>query len=134
MLHPPHTDLLSGRSWLHVLATTRLGPNEIAPDPARHNLLAVDELPSEDALWLIEGYQRPAGRFASEDEAAAATEIVRLLQGFTLAVEVVAVHLAERAGWLTCAALRDRLKAEGLTGLEDIAGRTRGASRTSSGS
>ncbi len=47
-----------------------------------------------------------------------------LLQGFTLAVEVVAVHLAERGGHLTCAALRDRLEAEGLTGLEDIAERT----------
>ena len=51
-------------------------------------------------------------------------EIVTLLQGFTLAVEVVAVHLAERGGQLTCAALRDRLKAEGLTGLENIAGLT----------
>ena len=123
LLHPPHTDLLSGRTWLHVLATTRLGPKELSPDDVRHRLLAVDELPADDALRLIESYQ-PQGRFASDDERAAAREIVTLLQGFTLAVEVVAVHLAERGGQLTCAALRDRLEAEGLTGLENIAGLT----------
>ena len=123
LLQPPHTDLLSGSSWLHVLATTRLGPEQLSPDDARHRLLPVDELPEDDALRLIASYQ-PQGRFASDDERAAAREIVTLLQGFTLAVEVVAVHLAERGGRLTCAALRDRLKAEGLTGLENIAGKT----------
>ncbi len=123
LLHPPHTDLLSGRSWLHVLATTRLGPEQLSPDDARHRLLPVDELPADDALRLIASYQ-PHERFASDDELAAAREIVTLLQGFTLAVEVVAVHLAERGGHLTCAALRDRLKEEGLTGLENIAGTT----------
>ena len=123
LLQPPHTDLLSGSSWLHVLATTRLGPEQLSPDDARHRLLPVDELPEDDALRLIASYQ-PQGRFASDDERAAAREIVTLLQGFTLAVEVVAVHLAERGGRLTCEALRDRLKAESLTGLENIAGKT----------
>jgi len=123
LLHPPHTDLLSGRTWLHVLATTRLGPKELSADDVRHRLLSVDELPGDDALRLIESYQ-PHGRFAGDDERAAAREIVTLLQGFTLAVEVVAVHLAERSGQLTCAALRDRLEAEGLTGLENIAALT----------
>ena len=123
LLQPPHTDLLSGSSWLHVLATTRLGPEQLSPDDARHRLLPVDELPEGDALRLIASYQ-PQGRFASDDERAAAREIVTLLQGFTLAVEVVAVHLAERGGRLTCEALRDRLKAESLTGLENIAGKT----------
>jgi tetratricopeptide (TPR) repeat protein len=123
LLHPPHTDLLSGRTWLHVLATTRLGPQQLSPDEVRHRLLAVDELPADDALRLIESYQ-PQGRFASDDERTAARGILTLLQGFTLAVEVVAVHLAERGGRLTCAALRDRLAAEGLTGLENIADKT----------
>ena len=104
LLQPPHTDLLSGCSWLHVLATTRLGPEQLSPDDARHRLLPVDELPEDDALRLIASYQ-PQGRFASDDERAAAREIVTLLQGFTLAVEVVAVHLAERGGRLTCEAL-----------------------------
>jgi len=125
LLHPPHTDLLSGRTWLHVLTTTRLGPSELSPDDVRHRLLAVDELPPDDALQLIASYQTE-GRFANGDERAAAREIVTLLRGFTLAVEVVAVHLAERGGRLTCAALRDRLVAEGLTGLENIAGTTTG--------
>jgi len=96
LLHPPHTDLLSGRNWLHALATTRLGPQELSPDAARHRLLAVDELPAADALQLIASYQ-PQGRFASDDELDAAFEIVTLLQGFTLAIEVVAVHLVSLA-------------------------------------
>ncbi|HKI20518.1 MAG TPA: toll/interleukin-1 receptor domain-containing protein, partial [Isosphaeraceae bacterium] len=69
LLHPPHTDLLSGRTWLHVLATTRLGPQELGADDVRHRLLAVDELPADDAVRLIESYQ-PQGRFTGDDERA----------------------------------------------------------------
>jgi len=126
LLQPPQADLLTGRKWLHVLATTRLGPKELGADPHRHQLLAVDNLPEEDALLLIESYQ-PRGRFASEDERAAATGIVKLLGGFTLAVEVVAVYLGECEGRVTCAAFLQRLQGEGLTGLETAAKGTVGA-------
>ncbi len=123
LLQPPHTDLLSGRKWLHVLATTRLDPDKIGAGSERHCHLPVDELPEEDALRLIESYQ-PEGRFADEAERKAAREIVRLLQGFTLAVEVVAVHLGERRGRLTCADLLKRLRREGI---DVVARQTTGA-------
>ncbi len=123
LLQPPHTDLLSGRRWLHVIATTRLDPVDFGLDTERHCHLAVDELPEEDAVRLIENYQ-PQGRFPSETERAAAHEIARLLSGFPLAVEVVAVHLADRKGRVTCAALLQRLRKEGV---DDIARQTKGA-------
>ena len=113
LLQPPHTDLLSGRKWLHVLSTTRLDPERIGCDDQRYCHVPVDELPPGDALRLIESYQ-PEGRFADEEQRAAAGQIVRLLGGFTLAVEVVAVHLRERRGRLACAALLDRLRREGV--------------------
>jgi len=123
LLQPPHTDLLTGRKWLHVIATTRLAPYEFGMDEERLCHLAVDELPEEDAVRLIENYQ-PQGRFPDETERAAAHEIVKLLCGFPLAVEVVAVHLAERKGRVTCAALLQRLRKEGV---DDIARQTKGA-------
>jgi len=113
LLQPPQTDLLSGRKWLHVVATTRLDPAKIGMDETRYCHLPVDELPDDDALRLIESCQ-PQGRFPNEEECDAAREIVCLLHGFTLAVEVVAVHLGERKGRLTCSALLQRLKREGV--------------------
>ena len=129
LLQPPQADLLTGKRWLRVLATTRLGADDFGCEPLApaaadrpaglglHAILPVDELPPEDALSLMESYQ-PGGRFPSEAERQAAAEIVRLLGGFTLAVEVVAVYLGERAGRITCAAYLARLRTEGLAGLE----------------
>ncbi|MCB2231722.1 tetratricopeptide repeat protein [bacterium] len=113
MLRPPQIDLVSGQNWLHVIATTRLDPGETGWDTDRHTHVPVDELPDDDALRLIESHQ-PDGRFQSETERDAAREIVGLLGGFTLAVEVVAVHLGERHGRLRCADLLTRLRRDGV--------------------
>ena len=83
----------------------------------------MDELPEAAALELIESYQ-PGGKFRDAAERAAAEEIVRLLGRFTLAVETAAVFLGQFAGDVTCAGFRDRLKREGLTGLEGAASAT----------
>jgi Tfp pilus assembly protein PilF len=124
LLQPPQSALLSGRQWLHVLATTRSGAQDFGNDPERLTVLSVDELPDEDALRLIESYQ-PGGRFPTPQERDAALGLVKLLGGFTLAVEVVAVHLGERAGRVSCAAFLERMKKEGLGKFDDVAGATR---------
>ena len=124
LLQPPQSTLLTGRKWLHVLATTRSGAQEFGNDPDRLTVLSIDELPDDDALRLIESYQ-PGGRFPTEKEHDAALELVKLLGGFTLAVEVVAVHLGERAGRVTCAAFLERMKKEGLGMFDDVVGGTR---------
>ena len=119
LLQTPQSALLTGRQWLHVLATTRSGAEDFGNDPERLTVLSIDELPDDDALRLIESYQ-PGGRFPSPQERDAALELVRLLGGFTLAVEVVAVHLGERAGRVTCAAFLERMKKEGLGKFDDV--------------
>jgi len=125
VLQPPQSDLLTGRQWLHVVATTRSGADDFGNDPERLTVLSIDELPEDDALRLIESYQ-PGRRFPVPQERDAALELVKLLGGFTLAVEVVAVHLGERAGRVNCAAFLQRMKKEGLAGLDSAAMATKG--------
>jgi tetratricopeptide (TPR) repeat protein len=126
LLRPPQSDLVTGRHWLHVIATTRLGGDDFGHDPERQTLLAIDELPSEDAVRLIESHQ-PQGRFTGSEEEAAACDIVNLLGGFTLAVEVAAIYLGERYGQVTCKAFLERLRTGGLAGLEEVARSTKRA-------
>jgi hypothetical protein len=100
LLDPAMVARLDGGDWLHILATTRLGENELYGTHKDRSFLAVDELPADDALALIESYQRN-GRFRSEAEREAAQEIVRLLGCFTLAVESAAVYLGQYANDVT---------------------------------
>ena len=120
LLDPAMVARLNAGDWLHVLATTRLGENELHGAHRDRSFLAVDELPPDDALALIESYQ-PDGRFRSEAERDAAREMVRLLGCFTLAVESAAVYLGQFANDVTCAAFLARLKKEGLEGLDTAA-------------
>lgn len=127
LLHPFNMDLISGKDWLKILATTRMGPEELGADEAKQSLLTIDELPFEDALSLIENYQ-PGKRFRGEKEKEKAGEIVRLLGGFTLAVEVAALYLYEREGQVTCAAFLEMLKKEGgIEGIETAGSKTKTA-------
>ncbi len=120
LLGPTQVARLSGGDWLHVLATTRLGENELYGSHRDRSFLAVDELPPEDALALIESYQ-PNGHFHGEADRDAAREIVQLLGCFTLAVESAAVYLGQFANDVTCAAFFARLRKEGLVGLDAAA-------------
>ena len=128
LLDPAQVARLNGGDWLHVIATTRLGENELHGAHRDRSFLAIDELPPDDALALIESYQ-PDGRFGGRAcpepveraERDAAREIVRLLGCFTLAVESAAVYLGQFANDVTCAAFLARLKKEGLEGLDTAA-------------
>lgn len=101
LLDPAQVARLNGGDWLHVLATTRLGENELHGSHRDRSFLAVDELLPDDALALIESYQR-GGHFQTEAEREAAREIIRLLGCFTLAVESAAVYLGQFAISVTC--------------------------------
>lgn len=117
ILAPITVARLNGGDWLHILATTRLGEDELFGSHRDRTFLAVDELPPDDALALIQSYQ-PEGLFLSDEEREAAREIVRLLGCFTLAIESVAVYLGQYANDVTCAGFLARLKKEGLEGLD----------------
>ncbi|MGO8796941.1 MAG: tetratricopeptide repeat protein [Candidatus Sulfotelmatobacter sp.] len=124
LLEPVQAKRLPAEDWLHVLATTQLGETDLCGAHKDRAFLPVDEMPESDALELIESYQLK-GRFDGEVEREAALEIVRLLGGFTLAVEAAAVYLGQFAGDVSCAAFLERLKKEGLRGLDTAALQTR---------
>ena len=125
LLEPAQTKRLPAADWLHVLATTRLGENELFSRHKDRAFLPVDELPEAGALELVRSYQ-PGGSFADSFERDAALEIVNLLGRFTLAVETAAVYLGQYADDVSCSALLSRLKKEGLEGLDIAAGQTSG--------
>jgi tetratricopeptide (TPR) repeat protein len=99
LLSPAELATLPRADWLRLVATTRLGRDQL---PAPRQALAfvqVDSLRENDALALMRDHQPPRDRaglapgFVSPVEEAAARAIVRELGGFTLAIEQVAVYL-----------------------------------------
>jgi tetratricopeptide (TPR) repeat protein len=123
LLNPAMVARLAGGDWLHMLATTRLGENELSGSHKDRSFLPVDKLDTDEAVSLIGSYQRE-GAFSSDAEREAAREVVRLLDCFTLAVESAAVYLGQYAGDVSCAAFLARLRKEGLEGLEEASGQS----------
>ncbi len=119
LLEPAQTERLPAAEWLHVIATTRLGEDDLSSPRRDRAFLPVDELPEDDALALVESFQAN-GRFRDDAEREAAQSVVRLLGGFTLAVESAAVYLGQFAD-VTCAGFLTRLRSEGLLGLDAAA-------------
>lgn len=120
LLGPDVLMRLPAQGQVHVLATTRLGPQQLAGSPHDHTFVAVDQLPVADALALIRAHQ-PEARFASPSDEAAATELVALLDGFTLAVETAAIYLGRHAAEGAIEAYTNRLRSVPLTASEDFA-------------
>lgn len=121
LIQPPCSDIISGKEWLKVLVTTRMGPEELGGDEKKQTLLTIDELPFDDALSLMESYQ-PKGRFKNEVEKERASEIIILLGCFTLAIEVASLYLYECNGRISCAAFLELLKRVGSVSGIDLAG------------
>lgn len=113
LIQSPCCDIISGKEWLKVLVTTRLGPGELGSDETTQKLLTIDELPFDDGVSLMESYQ-PGCRFKTAEEQGKAGEIVKLLGGFTLAVEVAALYLYEKRGRVSCAEFLEVLKSKGV--------------------
>jgi tetratricopeptide (TPR) repeat protein len=118
LLAPSQIGKLPKVPWLHVLATTRLGQDQLFEKQPDRQFLSLDELPEPDALQLIERLQA-GGTFRSAAEREAARTIARMLGGFPLAVEGVAVYLGVHPE-ITCEQFRQRLEAEGLGTAEDV--------------
>jgi len=121
LLSKQQTDLLNlGQDIVHLLGTTRLEPPPAAQRSgvraAAHETtawLAIDELPPDDAVRLIEKH-RP---FTDASERAAARQIAADLGGFALAIETIAVHLANEPN-LSCKAMLEDIRANVLPVLD----------------
>jgi hypothetical protein len=121
ILEPEYLDRLPRDGRVDLIATTRLAPRNIPGSAQAQTFIAVDELPEEDALALLRSHQ-PTGRFPNQDEDDNAREIVRLLEGFTLAVETAAIYLGRCAGEVTCEQFLSDLQERLLEKSEEAAG------------
>lgn len=118
LIQSHETDILSGKKWLKLLVTTRMGEEDLGYDKERQSFITIDELPQDDAIKLIESYQQ-GGVFPNEKEREAAKEIVKLLDGLTLAVEMTAIYLRDTNYRVTCQDFLKLLKSKGgLAGAE----------------
>ena len=117
-LEPAQTKRILSAQWLHIIATSRLGESDLHGTSKDRSFLPVDELPEADAVKLIESHQ-PGNIFPTDAERKAALEIVRLLGGFTLAVETAAAYLGQFAHDVNCIGFLARLKKEGIEGLDN---------------
>ncbi|WP_173804272.1 tetratricopeptide repeat protein, partial [Sphaerotilus uruguayifluvii] len=83
--------------WLELLITTRRDPQtDLGGGGDWHAAIEVGVLPADDALVLMREYQ-PGQRFRTTDDDDAARQIVERLGGYTLAVELVAAYLGQKA-------------------------------------
>ena len=92
-------DHLPEVEWLHVVATTRLGAEDVGP-VSRLTWQQIEPLEDGDAMAIFEQYQRAATAFRSSGPAFSPEQhhvierIITLLGGYTLAVELAAAYLA----------------------------------------
>ncbi len=114
---------LRAEEWLELIVTTRLDPEKFGGSDRTFHYVEVRVLPETDALHLLRDFQHTHA-FPNAAEDAAALEIVLALGGYTLAVELVAAYLGDRAknGYLPSAFLAD-LQREGLAWVDTFAGR-----------
>jgi hypothetical protein len=96
---------------LHLLVTSRLAP------PASSNWLTLGTLPESDALELLDKHRS----LHTEQDLEAGRNLVRELDGFPLAVELVAAWLKANED-VAIPDLLTRFRWEGITTLEDLAG------------
>jgi tetratricopeptide (TPR) repeat protein len=123
LLDPLQIKRVPAEDWLHIIATTQLGEADLYGGDKDRVFVGVDQLPEEDAIALIERCQ-PNRRLSGEAERQAARGIVQLLEGFTLAVETVAVFLGQFGPDVSVEAFLERLKTQGLAGVEEAAATT----------
>ncbi|WP_285713647.1 toll/interleukin-1 receptor domain-containing protein [Erythrobacter oryzae] len=111
--------------WLDFLVTSRLGPDELGLEEAA--AIEIGDLPPADALALLRSHHA----FAGDAEEAAARELVAMVQGHVLSIDLIGAHVRvqARAGY-SYAKMRDALKAQGVGAFEDPAlGKARGELR-----
>ncbi|HWI64034.1 MAG TPA: AAA family ATPase, partial [Symbiobacteriaceae bacterium] len=120
LLAEPQINSLPGEGWLKIVATTRLGKAVLRARSLEFVL--VDRLPEEAAVQLMRDHQTeknwPAATAELDD--AAAHELARELDGFTLAVETVAIYLGKYSE-IRPADLLARLRSEGLSSTDALA-------------
>lgn len=117
-------DELPNDGSIRVIVTTRLGRDELK-SAAVTDVVSCGPLSEEEALNLIEKLQPKRGddfqgSFADDSERVAALNVVRQLEGWTLAVELVAIYLGQPYRQSVRNAVME-LREAGLAHLEEAA-------------
>ncbi|MGH8531530.1 MAG: TIR domain-containing protein [Gammaproteobacteria bacterium] len=90
---------VKAENWLRIVATTRLGPEDLKAQEFK--FVAVEELSFDDGLALLREHRRGSAQDVAEqdlpEDESALQELVRELAGFTLALQQVALHLSLRS-------------------------------------
>ncbi|MFT4186993.1 MAG: tetratricopeptide repeat protein [Aeromicrobium sp.] len=127
LFSPENLRVLPEANWLHVVATTRLGLEDIeAVGAQRHvNVVPVGPMTPDDAVELLRDHQkaRDVDRrhpdFVDAQAEVEARELAEEVQCFTLAVKQAAVYLGGNPD-LRPAALLEVLRRDGATHLDDL--------------
>ncbi len=131
LFSPESLRILPEESWLHVIATTRLGETDVQAVGAKPyvNLLTITALDAGDALEVIRDHQEPRDTdrlhpdFVDADAEQEAGELVNVLQGFTMAVKQAAVYLGANPD-LRPSDLLNTLHDHSVTHLDDLTSET----------
>jgi tetratricopeptide (TPR) repeat protein len=118
----PELSKLPEVDWLRLVATTRLDPKLLDPLGKKVGPIEVDSLDPDNALRLIVDHL-PDGHFATPQDEADARQLVKELDGFTLAVEQVAVFLglsAQTSAPISPGQYLARLRADGLASTDAL--------------
>jgi|694.fasta_scaffold48459_2 hypothetical protein len=116
---------LTGSEWLEVIVTTRMSPDRFGGGDRIFSPLEINTLSHADSVRLLAEFL-PDHRFASDQEEEASKRIAEVLGGWTIAVEIVAAFLGERArkGQSdTASAFLQLLEENGLAGIDDLSGK-----------
>lgn len=109
--------------WLEIIVTTRLDPGEFG-SVSKFSLVEVPTLSEEESLTLIKDFQKD-NRLTNTVEEQASREIVRLLDGYTLAIEIVAAYLGNSTHRVLPSEYLKKLKEMGLAHVDEHAAETK---------
>ncbi|HEV2380843.1 MAG TPA: TIR domain-containing protein [Terriglobia bacterium] len=122
LLAEPQLAQLPCEDWLRVLVTTREAPGAFSASGGKPLVfIGVDALLEDEAARLLEDHQ-PDGRWpgsTASADATAARAIARDLNGFTLAIETVAIYLGLHSD-IRPSDYLSRLRAEGLVSVDTL--------------
>ncbi|MCC5024690.1 MAG: hypothetical protein J6386_18680, partial [Candidatus Synoicihabitans palmerolidicus] len=114
LLSKSQVKLLSAEDWLEIIVTSRLHPGKFGEDARTFHSVEVDGLPESDALQLLRELQ-PEQRFPEgEENEQAALEIVRLLGGYTLAIELVGAYMKTKPRTFPPTRMLEQLRTDGV--------------------
>ena len=115
-----YTDLITGKDWLKIIVTTRFGNHDFGFDETKYTYISVENLSDNETLKLLKSYC-PKKLFEIDTDGIFVNKIIKLLDGFTLAIEMTAIYLKENESRITFEDFYDLLVNEGCTeGIDNL--------------